>query len=84
MNKRSCSGTPQQNGVVVERNHKHLLETTRSHLLQAKITPKYWGRMYFDINIFNKYNVFEEYSLDDTFVRLFHCKPYLTHLIIFG
>ncbi|XP_074364966.1 uncharacterized protein LOC141706032 [Apium graveolens] len=38
----TCVYTPQQNGVV-ERKHRHLLETSRSIFLQAHLPPKFWG-----------------------------------------
>jgi hypothetical protein len=37
----SCVGTPQQNGVA-ERKNRHLLEVTRSLLLESKVPSYFW------------------------------------------
>lgn len=42
LHQKTCPYTPQQNGVV-ERKHKHLLETTRALLFQSKFLVQYWG-----------------------------------------
>ena len=38
----SIVGTPQQNGVV-ERKHRHLLETTRAIRFHGSLPKKFWG-----------------------------------------
>ena len=39
---RSCPYTPQQNGIV-ERKHRHLLDTARSLMFQASLPSPFWG-----------------------------------------
>ncbi|KAK1414173.1 hypothetical protein QVD17_29914 [Tagetes erecta] len=38
----TCPHTPQQNGVV-ERKHRHLLETARALKFEAKLSSRFWG-----------------------------------------
>ncbi|KAI3712580.1 hypothetical protein L1987_71139 [Smallanthus sonchifolius] len=38
----TCPGVPQQNGVV-ERKHKHLLETARAFMFQSNLPITFWG-----------------------------------------
>lgn len=40
--KKSCSNTPQQYGIV-EKKHKHLLETTRALPIRSKLPNNYWN-----------------------------------------
>ncbi|XP_021753580.1 uncharacterized protein LOC110718951 [Chenopodium quinoa] len=40
---RSCVDTPQQNGVI-ERKHKHLLETSRALFFQANLSIQFWAK----------------------------------------
>jgi len=40
----SCTGTPQQNGVIKD-NHRHFPETARALSFQSKIPVQFWGEL---------------------------------------
>lgn len=79
----SCSDTPQQNGVV-ERKHRHLLETARALFLHSHVPDKFWG----DSVVCAAYliNRMPLSSLNNLtpYTKLFHQPPSLNHLKIFG
>lgn len=80
---RSCVGTPQQNGVV-ERKHRHLLETARALSFQSNLPSSFWG----DIILCAAYliNRMPLVSLDNVspYEKIFGHTPNNDHLRAFG
>lgn len=80
---RSCAYTPQQNGVV-ERKHRHLLETARALSIQSKVPLKFWGDCILcAVYIINRMplKVLGDHS---PYFKLYQQQPVLDHLKTFG
>lgn len=79
----SCVGVPQQNGIV-EKKHKHLLETARALLFQSKLHVSFWGECV--LTATHLINLFPTPILKNKspFELLFDKPPVYTHLRSFG
>ncbi|XP_021762259.1 uncharacterized protein LOC110727034 [Chenopodium quinoa] len=79
----SCSDTPQQNGVV-ERKHKHLLETAIALFFQSKVPYRYWGECVLSAaHIINRMPLSVLHNLSPC-QKLFGTIPDISHLRAFG
>ena len=85
----SCVNTPQQNGVV-ERRHRHLLDTARALFFQAKLPIQYWGESLLcatylinrmplkPINFQTPYQLLFQHTPDFSILKTFGCLCYMT------
>ncbi|XP_056691697.1 uncharacterized protein [Spinacia oleracea] len=83
LHQKSCSYTPQQNGVV-ERKHKHLLETTRALAFQSKLPDRYWNHCILTATYLINRMPLKSIDFCTPYERLYKTKPYLSQLRIFG
>lgn len=79
----SCSHTTQHNGVV-ERKHRHLLESARSLAFQSKIPAKYWSETVLCATYLINMSPLLSIQNDTPLFRLTGSHPTLDHLKVFG
>ncbi|CAJ2672130.1 unnamed protein product [Trifolium pratense] len=83
LSQRSCPNTPQQNGMA-ERKNRHLLDVTRTLLLQASVPSRFWvealSTAVFLINRLPSTVI----DLDSPFFRLYKTHPDYSDLHTFG
>jgi hypothetical protein len=83
LSQRSCPNTPQQNGMA-ERKNRHLLDVTRTLLLQASVPSQFWvealSTVVFLINRLPSTVI----DFDSPFFRLFKTHPDYSYLHTFG
>lgn len=79
----SCSDTPQQNGVV-ERKHKHLMETPRALVFESKLPTKYWGHCVQCAAFLINRMPIKHLDHVTPYERLFGTKPDYSYLRCFG
>ena len=88
----SCPHTPQQNGVV-ERKHRHIMETARAIRFQGHIPIKFWGECVLAaVHIINRipstvldnkspFEMMFSKSTDLSYVRIIGCLCHATKLL---
>ncbi|KAJ0437650.1 putative RNA-directed DNA polymerase [Helianthus annuus] len=79
----TCPHTPQQNGVV-ERKHRHLLDTARALRFEANLPKRFWGECVLTVAYI--INRLPSKTLDDKtpYEILYNQKPEYDHMRVFG
>ena len=83
LHQRSCTDTPQQNGVV-ERKHRLLLETTRALYFQSKVALKFWGECLLTATHLINRMPLSSIENKSPYEKLYGVKPNIDHLRVFG
>lgn len=79
----TCPHTPQQNGVV-ERKHRHLLETARALRFEANLPTKFWGECVMAAAYIINRLPSKTINNKTPFEILFERKPEYEHMKVFG
>ncbi|KAI3722512.1 hypothetical protein L2E82_33551 [Cichorium intybus] len=79
----TCPHTPQQNGVV-ERKHRHLLDTARALRFEAKLPNKFWGECVLTAAYIINRLPSTTLSNKTPYEKLYNQKPDYDHMKVFG
>ena len=83
VSQRSCSYTPQQNGVA-ERKNRHLLDVVRTLLIETSVPPKFWVEAFTTATYLINRFPSQKIGLDTPYFRIHHCHPKYDNLHTFG
>lgn len=83
LSQHSCPHTPQQNGVAEWKNH-HLLEVTRTLLLESSVLSRFWVEaLSTAVYLINRLSS-QTLNLESPYFRLYQQTPHYGHLHTFG